>query len=239
MERHAWTSTHTGATMPVVRHGTAGAALVYVPSSGGDEREFERYGLGEVCAPWIATGRLQVFAIDGWARQCFWNDALQPPDRVEAYARFERYVASELLPWVRTTSGDRYPGMVGASYGAHVVANMLYKRPGEVGIGCGLGGVYGLWHRLDGFHDDDVYFHTPLEYLPRLTDPDILARIRAGRGLALYGAGADEWVWSTQRMAGVLEEKELPHFVEIWLAPANHHETWWGRQLRSFLERFF
>jgi esterase/lipase superfamily enzyme len=239
MERHAWSSPNTGTSMPVVRYGTAGPALVYVPSSGGDEGEFARYGMPGTCAPWLDTGRLQLYSIDGRARETFWNDALPPVERVRGYAAFERYVVEELLPWVREVSGDPRPGLVGASYGAHVVANMLYKHAEGVGIGCGLGGVYGLWHRLDGHHDDDVYFHTPLEYLPRLEDPKILDPIRAGRGLVLFAAGADEWLWSTERMVSVLRDKQLPHVIDVWPAPANHHEQWWRRQLESFLQRFW
>ena len=222
--------------MNVVRFGERGVPLIYVPSSGGDHEEFARFGMPADCGPWIAAGRVQIFSIDGFGPRTLWNDALAPAERIRAYARFERYAVEELVPWVRASSGGRTPAVVGASYGAHVAANLLFKHPALVGAACGLGGVYGLWHRLDGYHDDEVYFHTPLEYLPRLADVTILDAIRATDGMLVFGAERDEWLWSTERLLGVLAERRLPHRSEIWPAPADHHERWWRRQLRRLLE---
>jgi len=224
--------------MNVVRFGERGVPLIYVPSSGGDHEEFARFGMPADCGPWIAAGRVQIFSIDGFGPRTLWNDALAPAERIRAYARFERYAVEELVPWVRASSGGRTPAVVGASYGAFVAANLLFKHPGEIDLACGLGGVYGLWHRLDGHHDDDVYFHTPLEYLPRLGDPSILDSIRRTRGMVLFAAEDDEWLSSTERLKQVLIDKRLPHAADIWPSPANHHERWWKQQLRVFLERY-
>jgi esterase/lipase superfamily enzyme len=228
-----------GVEMPVVRLGDWGPALIYVPSSGGDETEFERYGMPEDCADWIHPGRAQVFSIDGFGPRGLFNDALEPADRMGCYARFERYLADELVPWVLSVAQNEYLGIVGSSYGAYAAANLLLKRPETVKVACGLGGVYAHWHRLDGHHDDEVYFHTPLEYLPRLEEAEILGRIRSTRGLMLYGAENDPWLESTHAMAGVLAGKNLPHEIEIWPAPADHHERWWKLQIRRFLTRYF
>jgi esterase/lipase superfamily enzyme len=223
--------------MPVVRHGQAGTPLVYASSSGGDHTEFEGFGMAEAAAPWLDAGLVQVFAFDACGPSTLFDDTLTPRERIARYAALERYVARELLPWVRSETGRNELAVVGASYGAFVAANLLFKHPDVVSVACGLGGVYGLWHRLEGYHDDDVYFHTPLEYLPRLEDPRILQAIRSTRGLALFGAERDPWLASTQHLQQVLRERELPHAVEIWPAPADHHERWWRRQLVRFLER--
>ncbi len=239
MEHYAWRSDNTASEMPVRRCGTEGAALIYVPGSDGDVEEFSRYRMPEACRPWIDSGRVQVFAIDGWARYTLWNDSIQPAERIRAYARYERYVAEELLPWVAEQTNGTLPVIVGCSYGAFVASNLLLKRPTRVAGMCGLGGVYGMWHRLDGYHDDEVYFHTPLEYLPRLHDASILSAIRDTSGFALFAAARDEWLFSTQRMAQVLRSKELPHTIDVWPAPADHHERWWRQQLPVFLSRRF
>jgi esterase/lipase superfamily enzyme len=74
--------------MRVVRYGDAGAALVYVPTSGGDEEEFGRYGLDRELAPWIDTGRVQAFSVDGFGPKGLFDDALGPRERLAAYHRF-------------------------------------------------------------------------------------------------------------------------------------------------------
>ena len=238
-ETYSWVSRHTGTDMVVVRYGERGRPLVYVPTSEGDHREFCTYGFPEVARPWIDMGRTQVFAIDGWGPRSWFDDGLAPVERVRRYACFEKYSVEELLPWVAAVSGRADVAAMGASYGAMVCANWILKHPGKVGLACGFGGVYGLWHRLAGYHDLDVYYHTPLEYLPRLDDPAILSAIRATSGLDLFAAVDDPWFDSSERLRIVLQDKGIPHRWDVWPSPADHHENWWAEQLRAFLERRF
>ncbi|ANM28458.1 hypothetical protein ABI59_00675 [Acidobacteria bacterium Mor1] len=221
--------------MPLVHYGSSGDPWIYVPTSGGDEQEFARYGMPEICRPWIEAGKMHLVSIDGCGPRTLFSDTLPPRERIAGYAAFERYASEELLPWMRERTGRERIGLIGASYGGYVVANLLFKYPEQVRIAFGMGGVYGLWHRLHGHHDDDVYFHTPLEYLPRLEDPAILERIRGTGGIVLYGARDDGWLESTERMAEVVAEKGIPHRVDIWGSPADHHERWWRQQLHKFL----
>ncbi|MCP3979297.1 MAG: hypothetical protein GY716_08215 [bacterium] len=237
VRRQAWKSGNTGREMPIVRYGDRGTPVLYIPTSGGDETEFERYGMPEVCAPWIDAGKIQVLSIDGFGPRTLFDDALDPTKRFAAYARFERYAVDELLPHIRQETGVERPVVLGASYGALVAANLIFKHPERIDMACGLGGVYGMWHRLDRHHDDDVYFHTPLEYMPPLADERILAAIRATRGISIYAAGSDEWLHSSLDMVRVLRERRLPHRVEVWPSPASHDEYWWRMQLRQFLAR--
>jgi esterase/lipase superfamily enzyme len=223
--------------MPVIRLGEKGLPLVYIPSSGGDHLEFDDYGMPAICEPWIRKGLLQLFVVDGWGPQGLFNDDLAEPERVRRHAAYERYVTRELLPWVRKAAAAPRVGILGCSYGAFVAANQLLKAYDQVEIACGLGGVYGMWHRHPEHRDDETYFHTPLDYLPGLDDPVVLDALRRTRGMHLFAAAADPWLEHTHRMARLLESKNLPHRKEVWPQPADHHERWWRRQLRSFLQR--
>jgi len=238
-ETYSWTSAHLGREMEVVRHGERGAAWIYAPSSGGDATEFANYGLDRVAAPWIETGRVQVFSVDAAGPRSWWDDAKPPAERVAEYVRLERYLKGEVVPWVLAVAGTNQIGILGASYGGFVAANLWLKLPAIVRQGCGLGGVYGLWHRLDGYHDGDVYFHTPLEFLPGLDDPALLAPVRATRGFDLFAADGDSWKPMSERFAAALRDKSLPHTLDVWPRPADHHERWWREQFRVFLARRF
>lgn len=221
------------------RYGKVGFPLLYFPTSAGDCSEFGSYGLEDDFAPWIRAERVQVFSMDGHGPDTLFNPDLEPARRIETYAAFEQSVANTLLPSLLEETGADTIGVVGASYGAFVAANLLFKQYERVEIACGLGGVYQMWHRLDGYHDDAVYFHTPLEYMPRLEDEAILSGIRRTRGLVMYGAQDDEWLETTYQMQTVLREKRIPHTVDVWSSPANHHEHWWKQQVRHFLARHF
>lgn len=220
-----------------MRYGRSGLPLIYLPTSGGDETEFERYGMHRDCARWIDSGRLQVFSVDACGPRGLFNDALPPPERMRVYVEFERWAVGALLPAVEACAPGAAIEVVGASYGAFAAANLLLKYPGRVALACGLGGVYEMHHRLEGYRGDEVYFHTPLDYLPGLRDPVLLESIRATEGFWLFAAAADPWLAETQALAARLRDKALPHRLEVWPAPAAHHETWWKRQLRAFLER--
>jgi esterase/lipase superfamily enzyme len=225
--------------MRIVRHGRSGAPIVYAPSSGGDEAEFEAYGFDRVASPWIERGVVQVFSVDGRGPATWWDETVPPAVRVERYARVERYLRDEVLPWIRDVTRVADVAAVGCSYGALVAANLFLKRGDVVRLGAGFGGVYGLWHRLDGHHDGEVYFHTPLEYLPGLEDRAILDVLRANRGFDLYAAADDPWASHTERMAGLLSVKQVAHGNKVWPSPADHHERWWRAQWRDFLGRRF
>ncbi len=239
IERYGRVSTNTATEMRVVRYGTQGVPVVYLPSSDGDETEFASYGLDTVCASRIDDGRLQVFSIDARGSQTLFDRDLSPHERMQGYACVERYAACELLPWIEEETGRPRVVLVGTSYGAFLGANLLLKYAVRVERLCGLGGVYEMWHRLDGHHDDEVYFHTPFEYLPRLTDPAILDGIRQTAGFTLYAAADDPWLSETTQLARLLDDKSIPHTVAIWPAPADHHEQWWRRQLGDFLSSQF
>lgn len=239
VERYSLGSERLAAALPALRYGQRGLPLIYFPTSGGDETEFERYGFDEECAGWIAAERLQIFSVAGYGPRSLFDCGLQPRERIGCYARFERALVEEVLPWVRHLAGGAVPGVAGASYGAFVAANLLFKQPRSVQIACGLGGVYAMWHRLDGYHDEVVYDHTPLEYLSRLEEGETLAAMRATRGMVLFGAADDPWLHSTRQLQQVLEDKRIPHELEIDPSPADHHERWWRSQLRRFLERHY
>lgn len=234
---HSWVSPNTGCEMRAVRYGERGRVVVYFPSSGGDETEFERYDMPAVCASRIAAGTLQVFSVDARGPHGLFSDALPHARRMAEYARFERYAKEELLPWLRQQTGCDGVTALGCSYGAFVVANLLLKVPELVRYGVGFGGVYGLWHRLGGHHDLDVYYHTPLEFLPRWDDPEALARIRETDGFDLFAGRDDPWLESSDAMAEALRERSIPCRYDVWDSPADHHERWWRGQLGAWLER--
>jgi len=222
----------------MLRYGKRGVPLLYLPSSDGDEHEFVRYGMHGDLSPWLDTGRLRVYAVDGAAPRHLWNETISPAERIRRYARFERALAGRMLPSIVEETGAP-PLVVGASYGAFVAANLLLKYPSRVSGACGLGGVYDLRHRLDGYHDDDVRSHTPLEYVPGLDDATTLAGIRASDGIVLFSGDRDEWRDSTLRMAAALGDRRLPHVLDIWHGPVDHHERWWRRQLLALIAHRF
>ena len=59
----------------------------------------------------------------------------------------------------------------GASLGAYHAANIAFRHPDAVSHLISLSGSFDISSFFDGYHDDNIYFNSPYEYLPNTTDP--------------------------------------------------------------------
>src|SRR5678810_1198268 len=86
---------------------------------------------------------------------------------------------NEVIPFIKKdTSGNNPIYSCGASFGALHSANLFFKRP-DLLSGCiAMSGVYDLTEYTKGYFDMDVYFNSPVHYLPNLSDHNILEQIR-------------------------------------------------------------
>jgi esterase/lipase superfamily enzyme len=87
--------------------------------------------------------------------------------------------------------------------------------------------------------DDNIYFNTPLAYLPGLADPWYLDRYRNSRIVVCAGQGAweEEMLADTLALKQILDDKQIWCWVDIWGHDVNHDWPWWRRQMPYFLHR--
>ncbi|HLE14259.1 MAG TPA: hypothetical protein VI776_05885 [Anaerolineales bacterium] len=85
--------------------------------------------------------------------------------------------------------------------------------------------------------DDNVYFNSPLAYLPNLDDPVYLDQYRTSQIVISAGRGAweDEMIADAEALKRVLEQKNIPCWVDLWGQDVNHDWPWWRIQLPYFL----
>ena len=89
-----------------------------------------------------------------------------------------------------------------------------------------------------GGTDDDVYFNSPLSYLPGLTDEWHLERYRRSRIVFSVGQGAFEgpMIADTRAMQELLHQKGIWATFDYWGNDVEHHWFWWQKMLRHHLE---
>jgi esterase/lipase superfamily enzyme len=87
--------------------------------------------------------------------------------------------------------------------------------------------------------DENVYFNTPLAYLPDLNDRWYLDQYRQSHIIVAVGQGAweDEMLDDTRTLEHILAQKNIPHWVDIWGGDVNHDWPWWHRMLPYFLDK--
>jgi esterase/lipase superfamily enzyme len=89
----------------------------------------------------------------------------------------------------------------------------------------------------DGEMTGDVYFNSPLHFVPGLGGA-ALERVRGQTHLTLVcGQGRYEegCIEETLALAALCEQKNIPHVRDIWGREVTHNWVWWQRQARMHL----
>ena len=234
-----WWSEALGQEMGLRVYGDAGRPVVAFPSQDGRFWDWEGSGMVEACAGLIAAGRLTLVTIDGIDWQSWTRPDVPPGDRARRHEAYDRYVAAELVPYLRERTGWTTCWVVGASMGAYHAANFLFRHPAVADGLIAMSGVYRVRMWVGDHMDDGVYFNDPLAYLPALDDPWYLDRIRSAKLAFVVGQGAWEepMIEDTRELAGVLDAKGIPAIVDFWGHDVDHDWPWWRRMLPHYLER--
>jgi len=242
MERRitAWYSQSLNAEMPLVAYGHAGQTLLMFPTAAADYLEYERFHLVDAIKPLIEAGRLRAYSINSVNRYSLLNEQMPPNLKAELLTSFDRYVTDEVLPLIRTDSGDdnARPLTTGASLGAFLAANEYFKHPDLFRGVIAMSGSYDVRSYLKGFYDDNVYFNNPADYLPNLNDDHYLPTLQKADAIyILSGKGSYEAPERSQHLADLLRAKGIPHTLDLWGADVNHDWPWWRRMLPYALEK--
>lgn len=239
VEEHAWSSAALGHDMGLKVYGHDGRPVIAFPSQEGRYWDFESWGMIDACAGLIEAGRARIIAVDGIDWQSWANWSAHPADRARRHEAYDRYLVTELAPFVRQLSGHATAWVTGASMGAYHAANAIFRHPDLFDGLVAMSGLYQLRMFIGDEVDDSVYFNSPLLYLPGLEDPWYLGLIRSARLAFVVGQGAweEEMIADTRAMEEVLRAKGIPAIVDLWGEDVDHDWPWWRRMLPYYLER--
>jgi len=239
VEEHTWYSPALGHDMSLKVYGHEGRPVVAFPSQEGRFWDFERWGMVDACAGFIESGRARIVAVDGIDWQTWANWDAHPGDRARRHEDYDRYLANEVMPFVRGLTGRETAWAAGASMGAYHAANALFRHPDLFDGLVAMSGLYQLRMFVGDAVDDAVYFNSPLLFLPGLEDPWYLDRFRAAKIAVVVGQGAweEEMVADTRALEEVLRAKSIPAVVDYWGHDVDHDWPWWRKMLPHYLER--
>jgi esterase/lipase superfamily enzyme len=223
--------------MPIAVYGNYGFALLLMPTAAADYLEYERFQLMDAIAPFVDAGRVKVFSINSINNESWLNDNMNPRDKAIRHNQFNDYVFNEVVPFVKNnTSMETSIITCGASFGALHSANLFFKRPDIINGCIAMSGVYDLTEYTKGYFDDDVYFNSPIHYIPNLTDHNILEQIRRSGHIHLVtGSGEYEDPEANKRFGGVLYNKNIWYELDIWGNEWRHDWPTWRGILPHYL----
>lgn len=229
-----------GREVQLLAFGHYGAPLIAFPPGGGQFFEFEENGMIGAIAPLIEAGRLKVYCPESLDHES-WLAHVGPAQRAARHSAYEDFIVDTLLSFIRADcrDGSITVALTGPSLGAFHAANFALKHPHRFPYALCLSGRYDLESIIGPSDVQEVYFNNPLAYVSNFEGAH-LEFIRQNANLVLVcgqGAWEDKALHDTHRLADLLAEKGVPHERDIWGHDAEHHWSWWGRQLAYHLER--
>jgi esterase/lipase superfamily enzyme len=239
MERHltSWYSPRLQKEMPIAVYGNYGFALLLVPTAAADYLEYERFQLIDSLRPFIEGGKVKVFSINSINTESWMNNEMDPYHKVHRHNTWNEYVFNEVVPFIRNNTSNETPIITcGASFGALHSANLFFKRPDIINGCIPMSGVYDLTEYSKGYFNEDVYFNSPMHYMPNLHNHDVLEQIRRSGHIHLFsGSGAHEDPDSARRFAGILYGKNISYELDIWGHEWSHDWPTWRAVLPHYL----
>ena len=239
-EIHQWYSPALQKEMPIATYGHYGFALLMIPTAAADFLEYERFELIDHLAPMIDAGKIKVFSVNSINTESWMNKGMEGAHKAIRQNQFNEYIFNEVVPFIQTHTSRETPIVTtGASFGALHAMNVFLKRPDLFRGVIAMSGVYDLMEYTDGYYDEQVYFNSPIHYIPNLTDHETLEKIRTGKMVIASGSGSHEDPEANRRFSGVLHSKSIPHDLEIWADDIHHDWPTWRKMLPYFIDSKF
>ena len=237
-EIHQWFSPALQKEMPIAVYGHYGYAVLMIPTAAADYLEYERFELINSLQPMMDEGRFKLFSVNSINTESWMNKEMEGAHKAIRHNQFNQYIFEEVIPFIRSHTSPETPIFTsGASFGAFHSMNLFLKRPDLLNGVIAMSGVYDLMEYTDGFYDDQVYFNSPIHFIPNLSDHETLEKIRKGKIIIATGSGSYEDPEANRRFSVVLNSKSIPHQLEIWGQDIHHDWTTWRKMLPELLSR--
>lgn len=234
-----WVSPNLNMPMNIATYGHAGRTLLMFPTAAADYLEHERFLMMDVLKPWLNAGKIRIFSVGGINREGWLNRDCHPKIKGLLQQGFNRYIAQEVVPYIwHKTGGDRHILTVGASLGAFHAANQLFRRPDLFDGTIAMSGGYDIrdYYESYGYHDENIYFNNPAEYLPNLWDDYYLPLLQRKRHIYLLtGSGNYEKPQATVNLAGTLANKGVPVHLDVWGHDMPHDWPTWRAMMQHYV----
>jgi esterase/lipase superfamily enzyme len=240
-EIHGWHSPSLDKQMDIAVYGTYGFAVLLVPTAAADFLEYERFQLIDSLKYLINSGKIKVFSINSINRESWMNNDMHPPHKAIRHNQFNQYVYNEVIPFIKDKTSQETPIYIsGASFGALHSMNLFLKRPDLLNGVIAMSGCYDLSDYTKGYYDNEVFFNSPEQYVPGLSEDWYLENIRKSNHIHIMtGQGNYEDPSASRRFSQILRDKGIGHDLDVWGHDMPHDWQTWRAMLPYILEKKF
>lgn len=230
-----------GRDMHVWRYGWWGAPVLVFPSAAGFAHEWQKEGMIDHLAPLLQAGKIKLYCPESNVAEAFTREG-SGAEKIAKHVRYERFILETMVPFIRKDCNltTARIGTVGCSLGGLYAALFALKHPEVFDYALCMSGRYEVSQFLGGHHGADVYFNSPLAFVPNLAG-EALERTRRTHLTMVCGTG--QWeegcIEETIALCDQLRAKGIPHDRDIWGKESKHHWSWWKKQTTAHLTRAY
>jgi esterase/lipase superfamily enzyme len=213
----SWHSPSLGWQMDMLVFGHAGIPLLTFPTSMGRYHQNKDFLLIDSIAWYVDNGLVKVYCPDSVDEYSWYNKSIHPADRVRTHMAYDRYIREEVYPKMLEETGISRIATAGCSFGAYHATNFAFRYPELVAWCFNMGGAFDIKMQLDGFYNDDIYFHNPMDFVEHATHHDLWKM-----GIVL-GVGEHDFCRSSnEKLHHILHHKGIDAWLDI--TPGGIHD---------------
>jgi esterase/lipase superfamily enzyme len=219
--------------MELLIFGHAGARAVVFPTSMGRYYEWEDRGMMNTVGDQLENGSLQMICIDSVDAESWYARWKHPGARAWRQIEYENYLLNEVLPLTWQKNQNPFIMTLGASFGAYHALNIALRHPHIFRRAIGMSGIYEITRWTDGYHDDNIYFNSPIQFIANESDWGRLEALRQ-QDIILAVGRDDSLRHSSEALSTALWNKGLGNALRLWDGWA-HDWPWWHQMLRLYI----
>lgn len=226
--------------MELLVFGDAGTPVLFFPTRTARFYDYENWKVIDAIADKINKGLLQVYCVDSIDIESFYCSCSHPSQRIIRQTQYEQYIVNEVMPLIRYKNHNNYIVSAGCSLGAYHAINIAFKRPHLFSKAVGMSGRYDLTLKannfpdlFDGYRDENIYFNMPSQFIPNLTDQNIIGQLKKIMIVLAVGK-EDPFLPNNEFLHNTLLKKGIPNTLHIWEGEA-HRPRFWQQMVQYFL----
>ena len=209
-EYFKWHSPHLNREVEMLVFGHAGYPVILFPTSMGSYHENKDQGLIESARWYLEKGLIQIFCPSSIDKESFYNKNIHPVHRIANHTFYDKMLCHEIVEKIKNNTNSGKVAMAGCSFGGYHAANFAFRHPGYVSHVFSMGGAFNIKSFMDGFHNDDVFYNSPEDYLNGLNDREIW-----NIDICLGTSNWDICLDANLKLSKVLAMRDINHWLDI------------------------
>jgi len=209
--------------------GHAGQPVILFPTSKGSYYENKDRGMIESAGWFLENGKVRIYCPDSIDALSWYNKSVEPAVRAYNHTCYDKLILNEVVSRALEDTGYSRVATAGCSFGGYHAVNFAFRHPQVTGYCFSMSGAFNIRQFMDGYYDENVYFNSPVDFIPEDQDGD-LWRL----GIVLGTADQDICKPDNEWLSGILHKKNINHWLDI-RPHANHDWPVWKEMFPHYL----